>query len=338
MSNKYSILYVDDERQNLISFKATFREDYTILIANSGKEGIEVLENKTVDLVISDQKMPEMTGVEFFEKIIPRFPDPMRILLTGYSDMQAIIDSINKGKIYFYISKPWKREELKQSIEKALEAYELRKENKVLSNEKEALLVKTERQEKENVIAQLENLKNQVNPHFLFNSLNVLSALVEKDAKLARQFVQKLSKVYRYALEHKDQIVVTLRDEMKYIKNYVFLQKIRFNEGLEVNNNIEEEKLDLYIPPSAVQLIVENAIKHNVISKDDPLRIEIFVDENNLLVVKNNLQLREDSVDSTGIGQQNLLTRYKFLSNKPPEFSREDGFFYSKIPLLEQEI
>ncbi|WP_020530222.1 histidine kinase [Flexithrix dorotheae] len=338
MSKKYSILYVDDERQNLISFKATFREDYNIFIANSGKEGIELLERKPIDLVISDQKMPEMTGVEFFEKIIPNHPDPMRILLTGYSDMQAIIDSINKGKIYFYISKPWKREELKQSIEKALEAYELMKENKALSSEKEALLVKTERQEKENVIAQLENLKNQVNPHFLFNALNVLSALVGKDAKLARKFVQKLSRVYRYALEHKDQIVVTLSDEIKYIKNYVFLQKIRFNEGLVVADQIAEEKLNLYIPPSAVQLIVENAIKHNVISSDNPLTIEIFVDEHDFLVVKNNLQLREDSVQSTGVGQQNLLTRYQYLSNKSPEFYQKDGFFYSKIPLLEQEI
>lgn len=131
---KVGILYVDDEVNNLTSFKATFRNSYNVFTAASAVDGKKILEEKSTDiqLIITDQRMPGMTGVEFLSSIIEQFPDPIRILLTGYSDIQAVIDAINRGQIYQYISKPWEEQHLKIVIEKAYEVYSLRKENKEL--------------------------------------------------------------------------------------------------------------------------------------------------------------------------------------------------------------
>lgn len=134
---KISILYVDDETHNLMSFKATFRTKYDVHTAISGAEGLEVLARTPIDIVITDQRMPNMTGVQFLEKVIESYPSPMRILLTGYTDMTAIIDAVNKGEIYHYLNKPWNKEELEEVIEKAYEVYlkklEVIEENKELA-------------------------------------------------------------------------------------------------------------------------------------------------------------------------------------------------------------
>jgi response regulator RpfG family c-di-GMP phosphodiesterase len=132
--DKVGILYVDDELNNLTSFKATFRSYYKIFTAPSAEEGRKVLEEnaKDIHIIITDQRMPGMTGVEFLCSIIEKFPEPIRILLTGYSDIQAVIDAINRGQIYQYISKPWEEQHLKIIIEKAYEVYALRAENKEL--------------------------------------------------------------------------------------------------------------------------------------------------------------------------------------------------------------
>ena len=106
-NDKITILYVDDELNNLVSFKAVFRIKYNIYTAISGEEAISILKNKAVHIIITDQRMPNMTGVEFLESIIEEHPDPIRILLTGYADMNAVIDAINKGKIFHYLTKPW---------------------------------------------------------------------------------------------------------------------------------------------------------------------------------------------------------------------------------------
>jgi response regulator RpfG family c-di-GMP phosphodiesterase len=128
------ILYVDDELSNLTAFKATFRRYYDVYIAISAEEGIKVLEeNKgNIEIIITDQRMPGMTGVEFLTSIIDKYPDTIRILLTGYADIQAVIDAVNKGSIYQYVSKPWEEQNLKVIIEKAFEVYRLRAENKEL--------------------------------------------------------------------------------------------------------------------------------------------------------------------------------------------------------------
>lgn len=132
-NNKITILYVDDEMNNLISFKAVFRIKYNVLTAISGEEAIKLLKNNTVDIIITDQRMPNMTGVEFLESILDEHPDPIRILLTGYADMNAVIDAVNKGKIFHYLTKPWNEEELDMTITRAYDVYRSRMEEKEMT-------------------------------------------------------------------------------------------------------------------------------------------------------------------------------------------------------------
>ncbi|HLO70141.1 MAG TPA: response regulator [Flavipsychrobacter sp.] len=131
--NKINILYVDDEQNNLVSFKATFRIKYNVHTAISGEEAIKILRANPIDIIITDQRMPNMTGVEFLESILDEYPDPMRILLTGYADLNAVIDAVNKGKIFHYLTKPWNEEELDMTIKRAFEVYTLRKDEKELT-------------------------------------------------------------------------------------------------------------------------------------------------------------------------------------------------------------
>jgi response regulator RpfG family c-di-GMP phosphodiesterase len=141
--NKIAILYVDDEENNLLSFKATFRIKYKVFTALSGSKALDVLEKNQVHIIITDQRMPEMTGIEFLEKVLEKYPDPMRILLTGYSDMNAVIDAVNKGKIFHYLAKPWNEEELDFTITRAFEKYqemiELKEMNEKLETSNEQL-------------------------------------------------------------------------------------------------------------------------------------------------------------------------------------------------------
>jgi len=142
---KYNILYVDDEEQNLISFKAAFRREYNIYTALSGEEGLKILQNQSVDLIITDQRMPHMTGIQFLEKVIPQYPDTVRMILTGFSDVEAIIGAINTGRVYRYITKPWDETELHMTIENACQLAELQSKNKQLILD---LKQKVEEQEK----------------------------------------------------------------------------------------------------------------------------------------------------------------------------------------------
>lgn len=127
------ILYIDDEIHNLNAFKASFRRQFTVFTAESAEEAVRILSENDIHIIISDQRMPRMTGIEFFESILEKYPEPIRILLTGYADINAVIDAINKGQVYKYFSKPWNEEELRHNIEKAYEVYALRKENKELT-------------------------------------------------------------------------------------------------------------------------------------------------------------------------------------------------------------
>jgi response regulator RpfG family c-di-GMP phosphodiesterase len=130
---KINLLYVDDEENNLMSFKATFRLKYNVMIALSAAEAMKMLEKKPVEIIITDQRMPHMTGIEFLETVLEKYPDPIRILLTGYADMNAVIDAVNKGKIYHYLSKPWNEEVLDDTIHKAYEAYRKDQEIKTMN-------------------------------------------------------------------------------------------------------------------------------------------------------------------------------------------------------------
>ncbi len=145
---KIVVLYVDDEENNLVSFKAVFRIKYKVLTAISGEEAIKVLKDNEVNVIITDQRMPNMTGVEFLETIIDDYPLPTRILLTGYADMNAVIDAVNKGKIFHYLTKPWNEEELDMTITKAYEVFREKVDEKemnaklTISNEQLEFLVR----------------------------------------------------------------------------------------------------------------------------------------------------------------------------------------------------
>jgi response regulator RpfG family c-di-GMP phosphodiesterase len=130
-----NILYVDDEVHNLNAFKASFRRIFNVFTAESAKEAMGILEKQQMHIIVSDQRMPVMSGVEFLQSIIPIYPDPIRILLTGYADISAVIDAINKGQVYLYITKPWQEDELRQNLERAFEIFSLRKENKDLTDQ-----------------------------------------------------------------------------------------------------------------------------------------------------------------------------------------------------------
>lgn len=195
--------------------------------------------------------------------------------------------------------------------------------------------VKAERLEKASAQAQFAALKNQVSPHFLFNSLSILSSLVQVDADLSEKFIDQLSRAYRYILEQKDNELVTLKTELEFIQAYVFLLKIRFEEKFDVAINVPEALWTQYkIAPLTLQLLVENAVKHNRMSSDRPLRVQIRA-EKDTLVVENVLQPREQTdTSSTGVGLQNIVDRYALLTPRPVTIGPDEGMFVVKIPLL----
>lgn len=138
MADKIKVLYVDDEDNNLISFKANFRMEYKVFTAISGEEALKILEKENIDIIITDQRMPNMTGVEFLEMVIEKNPEPMRILLTGYADMTAVIEAVNRGKIYHYLAKPWDEDEMHETIKNAYEALKKKRDLKDLNKKLEA--------------------------------------------------------------------------------------------------------------------------------------------------------------------------------------------------------
>ncbi len=191
--------------------------------------------------------------------------------------------------------------------------------------------------QKENLQSQFEVLKQQVNPHFLFNSLNVLTSLIKIDADLAETFTEQLSKVYRYVLENKDKDIVPLRVEMEFLHAYIFLLNIRFKDKIFVNITVNDSFSEMNVVPLALQLLLENAIKHNSFSKKSPLYIDIHVSDDMYLVVANNLQNRENQMVSTGVGLENIRKRYELVSQKNPVFQMKDDKFVAQIPLLANE-
>lgn len=191
--------------------------------------------------------------------------------------------------------------------------------------------------QKENLQSQFEVLKQQVNPHFLFNSLNVLTSLIKLDPDLAESFTERLSKVYRYVLENKDKDLVNLSTEMEFLHAYLFLLEIRFMNKIMVEINVEKLWYDHLILPLAIQLIIENAIKHNTFSKSQPLQISVYVDENQHLIIANNLNIRETKPISTGVGLENIIQRYALITEAKPAFSKTNGLFMAQLPLLKPE-
>lgn len=188
-------------------------------------------------------------------------------------------------------------------------------------------------EEEEKVKAQLKNIKNQINPHFLFNSLNSLYALVETEPGLARKFILKLSKVYRYLLDRNNSSLVDLKQELDFMKHYIFLQKIRFGDNLGLEYNIPENYMTYKLPSVSLQSLVENAIKHNIVTTEKPLLISMRI-ENDRLLVENNYQLRSDFASSSGTGLKTLNALYSFLGDEQAEYGVEGNKFVVRLPLL----
>ena len=196
------------------------------------------------------------------------------------------------------------------------------------------LLLDTERLERENLQAQLLVLKNQVNPHFLFNNFSILTSLIESDPQKSVTFVNRLSKSYRYILAQPNAEKIKLRAELDFIETYLYLLKSRFEEKLQTRIEIAESYYDNFlIAPLTLQLLIENAVKHNRMSDEDPLIITIST-ESEYIVVMNPIQLRPLTENSTGLGLQNIINRYKLLTTKAVEIISTDGFFTVKIPIL----
>lgn len=194
-------------------------------------------------------------------------------------------------------------------------------------------ITETERLEKEKAQVQFDNLKNQLNPHFLFNSLTSLNSLITEDQQLASKFLQHLSKVYRYVLQHKDRSTVSLRTELDFISNYVFLLETRFRNAIFIRFQIDREKEERLIVPVTLQILIENAVKHNVADVNKPLKVDILT-SGNYLVVSNNLQKRTAVETSNKMGLDNLKSLYGFLTDRKVEIEQTEERFYVKVPLL----
>lgn len=194
-------------------------------------------------------------------------------------------------------------------------------------------LLEVEKYKTQSAEAQLQNLKNQINPHFLFNNLSVLSSLVYQNQDKAVNFINELSKVYRYVLDNKNAELVSLADELAFLKHYTYLLKIRFETAVDFSVNIAAEDENRFLPPMCLQVLVENTIQHNEASLANPLWVKIYTHDHTL-IIENNIQLRSDKVASTQTGLKNIASRYAYFADKKPEILNDGKVFKVVLPLI----
>ena len=194
----------------------------------------------------------------------------------------------------------------------------------------------TEEVKRESLALKYKVLQDQINPHFLFNSLNVLGSLIDIDTEKAKQFTRELSKFYRDVLHFKDLDIISLKEEIDFVTKYIYLQQIRFGEALQVDI-IANEKVEGKVIPLSAQALVENAIKHNEISKANPLKIVVAISDNYELVVENNLQPKIHVEDSSKTGLKNMAGRYEYLTGKQMLVTKNRGYFRVSVPLIRIE-
>lgn len=271
----------------------TYRYNYPVNFGNNNKWVITA-------------NVPNLGFVEFIDSIGKQ----MSIL--------AILALMSFILLFYAGIQRWRREFITRK--------EIEKDNLILQLE-------NEQQHKDSISRELENLKSGLNPHFLFNSLSSLMILVKKDTLLAGDFAKSLSNLYRYLLECQNKDFVPLEDELKFAENYVFLQQIRFKDKLFVDFSVHMGKFLAKVPPISLQTLIENAIKHNQISKENPLYIKVYI-KGEMLIVENNLSELKSNVKTTGKGHNNLISRYKLLSNKICNFYKNEDKYFAEIPLL----
>ena len=202
-----------------------------------------------------------------------------------------------------------------------------------------ATLVETEQLKKEYLQSQLIGLKNQMKPHFLFNSLNSLSSLIHESPQDAEKFLDEMSKVYRYLLRNNEEQLVKLKDELAFLKSYFSILKARHGDGIRLEINVWEDQLDLLIPPLTLQMIAEDAFNYNTTGKNAPLYIEIGSSDNNELIISNNRQKRvmnESEFDKSGM--DNIISKYKLLSTRHIKFNGDDDYNRVTVPLFSNEL
>lgn len=195
--------------------------------------------------------------------------------------------------------------------------------------------LREEQLEKERISTQLESLKSQLDPHFLFNNLNILSGLIGKDEKTARSFLESFSEVYRYVLQFKKEEIVPLSEELNFLDSYLNLLNIRFKDSLVIQKSINSTT-QFYTLPQALQLLIENVIKHNTLSPEEPLELEILQEED-FVVIRNNIQKKSGGVRSMGTGLENVRKRLSFLTDRELEVMDIDSHFIVKLPLLKMD-
>ena len=186
----------------------------------------------------------------------------------------------------------------------------------------------------ENLRNKYNALKNQTDPHFLFNSLNTLNGLIGYDNERAHEYVHQLSSVFRYTMQ--DRAVIKLGDELEFAESYIYLMKIRYNDGLRVHASIDPEYRDYFILPFGLQILIENAVKHNIISRKDPLCIIVETTPKGVIRVENNLQPKSGDKESNGLGLANLNERYRLMFGKEIEIKSDDSMFAVEIPLIKK--
>ena len=192
-----------------------------------------------------------------------------------------------------------------------------------------------ERLRQEKVQFQFEVLRNQVNPHFLFNSFNTLISTIEDDPKMAVEYVEQLSDFFRNIVNYRDREIISLKEETDLLDIYYFLQQKRHGNNIELKSSLTEQQKALYfIPPLTLQLLMENAIKHNAISKETKLIISLEITEDEYLQVKNNIHARMSKQEGSGMGLQNIVNRYTLLSSKKVQISHDEKYFIVSLPLL----
>lgn len=199
---------------------------------------------------------------------------------------------------------------------------------------KEQFMV-NEQLKNQQIKTQYEVLQNQMSPHFLFNSLNTLLSIIPEDSSAAISFTEKLSDVYRYILKNKERELVRLEEELLFVKNYLFLLEMRYPDNLRFQFNIDERFYHQTLPPLTLQMLVENVIKHNIVSRTKPLYIDIYTETSDTIVVKNNLQKKNIGDSSTKTGLENIKKRYEILGNKKVNIITSADHFIVTVPLID---
>lgn len=191
---------------------------------------------------------------------------------------------------------------------------------------------------KEVVTSKYKSLKSQISPHFLFNSLNTLTSLMYEDRDLASDFVSRLASCYRYILDNREEDLVSLEKELSFLDSFIFMMNVRHEGALDISTDIRISPKDYVIPILTLQMLVENALKHNYYSKEKPLKVSIIGVDDHKILIQNNIHIRKQKEESTKLGLKNIQNRYAFYTNQKVIIETENGFFKVIIPLLNKDL